>query len=216
MMEYSEEQSKITDLIKEAITVLCKSGLTYNVGFALEGEIKIMLDTKKMFRISLNEVFGLTIEDLIILKKELHNIQVDKIRGKEQYVKQKKNEEPRKLADKFEDEDGNQAKRWPVEDYETHYLHKGGPIMPQNEAEFQNIMQEMQSRKRVLKTQKQRIEWAIEQKEEEECIANLQSENEQLLLKLNKKISNSDREIKRRQLGNSSLEYGKNAFKVRS
>ncbi len=71
-MDNLSEKEKITSLIKEAIKVLCVNGLTYNVGFALEGALQVITDARQRFHVDLNEVVGLTSEDLTSLKQELN------------------------------------------------------------------------------------------------------------------------------------------------
>ncbi len=70
-MSFCMEHHQISNLIREAMTTLCKNGLTYNLGFALEGKIQVLLDTRVTFEIKVNEVFGLTGTELISLKQDL-------------------------------------------------------------------------------------------------------------------------------------------------
>ncbi len=52
--------------------VLCKNGLTYNNGFAVEGIINVVLDTKATLQVNMNEVFGMTNKELSSLKQEMN------------------------------------------------------------------------------------------------------------------------------------------------
>ena len=65
-------KQKISNLIREAITALCRNGLDYNAGFAVEGMLQVLLDTREMFQIDINEVFGLTIDGLACLKRKMN------------------------------------------------------------------------------------------------------------------------------------------------
>ncbi len=65
------EHQKISALIKEAIRVLCQNGLTYNEGFAVEGVLQVITDTKQAFQIDVNEMMGLNADDVTVLKQEM-------------------------------------------------------------------------------------------------------------------------------------------------
>ncbi len=72
MWSPSAEQEKISDLLREAIRVLIGNGVDHNKGFAVEGRLQVITDTKQTFEIDVNELMGLTNEDLITLKQELN------------------------------------------------------------------------------------------------------------------------------------------------
>ena len=55
-MVLKDDQAKVQALLKEAITVLCKNGLTYRSEFSVEGLLGITLDNEEVFLISINEV----------------------------------------------------------------------------------------------------------------------------------------------------------------
>ena len=54
-MVLKEDQAKVKALLTEAITVLCKNGLTYRAEFSVEGLLGITLDNDEVFLISINE-----------------------------------------------------------------------------------------------------------------------------------------------------------------
>ncbi len=54
-MLLTDEQAKVRALLAEAITVLCKNGLTYRTEFCVEGLLGITLDNEDVFLISINE-----------------------------------------------------------------------------------------------------------------------------------------------------------------
>ena len=70
-MSSKTQQQKISFLVREAIMVLCRNGLNYKSGFAAEGTIDILLDTHEMFQININEVVGLTSDEVTHLKQEM-------------------------------------------------------------------------------------------------------------------------------------------------
>ncbi len=77
-MSYHDEKEKISDLIREALRVLVSNGVSHNMGFAVEGGIRVITDTKEMFEVDINEVVGITNDELTTLKQEL-NIQQDHV-----------------------------------------------------------------------------------------------------------------------------------------
>ena len=54
-MLLTDEQAKVRALLAEAITVLCKNGLSYRNEFCVEGLLGITLDNEDVFLISINE-----------------------------------------------------------------------------------------------------------------------------------------------------------------
>ena len=54
-MVLKEDQAKVKALLTEAITVLCKNGLSYRAEFSVEGLLGITLDNDEVFLISINE-----------------------------------------------------------------------------------------------------------------------------------------------------------------
>ncbi len=55
VMLLTEEQAKVRALLCEAITVLCKNGLSYSTEFSIEGLLGITVDNSEVFLISINE-----------------------------------------------------------------------------------------------------------------------------------------------------------------
>ena len=58
MASPEEQQQYVSALIKEAVTVLCKSKLKYEIGIEIEGEINITIDMTQGFNITLKELIG--------------------------------------------------------------------------------------------------------------------------------------------------------------
>ncbi len=54
-MVLREDQAKVKALLTEAITVLCKNGLSYRTEFSVEGLLGITLDNEEVFLININE-----------------------------------------------------------------------------------------------------------------------------------------------------------------
>ena len=54
-MVLKEDQAKVKALLTEAITVLCKNGLSYRAEFCVEGLLGITLDNDEVFLININE-----------------------------------------------------------------------------------------------------------------------------------------------------------------
>ena len=52
----NEEQSKLRKLVTEAVSVLCKNGLTYEHEVCVEGLLGITTDNQDVFLISLNQI----------------------------------------------------------------------------------------------------------------------------------------------------------------
>ena len=50
-----EEQDKVRALLREAVTVLCRNGLTYTRELTVEGLLGITLDNQDVFLVSINE-----------------------------------------------------------------------------------------------------------------------------------------------------------------
>ena len=67
-MLLNEEQSKLRALVTEAITVLCRNGITYKHEVCVEGLLGITTDNQDVFLISLNE---------IIKHEQLNSVQSD-------------------------------------------------------------------------------------------------------------------------------------------
>ena len=54
-MVRKREQSRLKELLCEAITVLCKASLSYRSEFNIEGLVGITVDNEEIFLINLNE-----------------------------------------------------------------------------------------------------------------------------------------------------------------
>ncbi len=54
-MDLTVEQHKISQIIRDTISALCKNGLTYNIGFMLEGVVKVFIDSEQPFLININD-----------------------------------------------------------------------------------------------------------------------------------------------------------------
>ncbi len=52
------EQQKVTALIKEAVSVLCKNSLSYTTTFTVEGVLTVTKDCSQTFQIVINETIG--------------------------------------------------------------------------------------------------------------------------------------------------------------
>ena len=50
-----EEQEKVRALLREAVTVLCRNGLTYSAELTVEGLLGITLDNQDVFLVNINE-----------------------------------------------------------------------------------------------------------------------------------------------------------------
>ena len=50
-----EEQEKVKALLREAVTVLCRNGLTFNSELTVEGLLGITVDNKEVFLVNINE-----------------------------------------------------------------------------------------------------------------------------------------------------------------
>ena len=50
-----EEQDKVRALLREAVTVLCKNGLTFDSELTVEGLLGVTLDNKEVFLVNINE-----------------------------------------------------------------------------------------------------------------------------------------------------------------
>ena len=50
-----EEQEKVKALLREAVTVLCRNGLTFKSELTVEGLLGITLDNKEVFLVNINE-----------------------------------------------------------------------------------------------------------------------------------------------------------------
>lgn len=57
MVLQEREKDKVRALLVEAITVLCKNGLSYNAELSVEGLIGITLDKKDVFLVNINQSF---------------------------------------------------------------------------------------------------------------------------------------------------------------
>ncbi len=57
-MDYNAEQEKVSKWIQDALTVLCKNRLSYNMGFTLEGVVKVIIDIEQTFMIRVNNTVG--------------------------------------------------------------------------------------------------------------------------------------------------------------
>ena len=55
-MHLTEEQEKVKALLLEAMTVLCKNGITYRTEFTIEGLLGITVDNEEVFLINVNQV----------------------------------------------------------------------------------------------------------------------------------------------------------------
>ncbi len=57
-MDYEAEHEKVSSLIQDALSLLCKECLNYNRGFTLEGEVKVVIDTEQTFHIFIKDAIG--------------------------------------------------------------------------------------------------------------------------------------------------------------
>ncbi len=57
-MDLPGMQRKISALLREAVTVLCKNSLTYTHTFTVEGVLDVTLDCVQTFPIEINETVG--------------------------------------------------------------------------------------------------------------------------------------------------------------
>ncbi len=57
-MASAPEQQKVTALIKEAISVLCKNSLSYTTTFTVEGVLTVTKDCAQRFQIVIDETIG--------------------------------------------------------------------------------------------------------------------------------------------------------------
>ena len=55
MMLNKNDQERVTQLLTDAITVLCKNGLSYDSQFCIEGLLGITLDEKEVFLVKIDE-----------------------------------------------------------------------------------------------------------------------------------------------------------------
>ena len=55
LMTMREDQEKVKALLTEAISVLCKNGLSYREEFTIEGLLGITLDNEDVFLVNINE-----------------------------------------------------------------------------------------------------------------------------------------------------------------
>ncbi len=55
-MHLTEEQEKVKALLVEAMTVLCKNGITYRSEFSIEGLLGITVDNEEVFLINVNQI----------------------------------------------------------------------------------------------------------------------------------------------------------------
>ena len=54
-MVRKSDQSRIRQLLTEAVTVLCRTSLSYRHDFSVEGLIGITLDNEEIFLVNINE-----------------------------------------------------------------------------------------------------------------------------------------------------------------
>lgn len=59
------DQQRVKDLLTEAITMLCKSGLNYRATFSIEGLLGITLDEDEVFLINIKETHQSQIDTLV-------------------------------------------------------------------------------------------------------------------------------------------------------
>ena len=55
MMLNKNDQERVTQLLTDAITVLCKNGLNYDSQFCIEGLLGITLDEREVFLVKIDE-----------------------------------------------------------------------------------------------------------------------------------------------------------------
>jgi len=61
MTEKDEQQKRVRSILCEAVTLLCRSGLSYNSGFTVEGLLGITVDNADVFLVNIRETVSTTL-----------------------------------------------------------------------------------------------------------------------------------------------------------